>query len=209
MLELPYSRSWISQRKNWIFHHKEHKDGLRFPKALCLEEGRGVDGISSDIASALLKILDQWNVSPHWTSRSDEPKTVYPVSSSGTSSFIIKVYPALISWAGIYDGKRRHEQHLQHFRPRCVHLDLLGQAHEVCCRRILILHSPVGLYYSPSLLVLYYYYELHSSVFLQLRFGIFRALFLETGISADNLNIQFCCLMSFLIHFFTDVGTFF
>lgn len=35
--------------------------------------------------------------------------------------FIIKVYPALINWASIYDGKKRHRQHLQHFRPRCAH----------------------------------------------------------------------------------------
>lgn len=52
--------------------------------------------------------------------------------------FFVKVYPALINWASIY-GQKRHEQHLQHFRPRCAHCNLLGQDYEVCCRGIRML----------------------------------------------------------------------
>ena len=63
-----------------------------------------------------------------WAPNCVPPEFIWP-------EFIIQVYPASTNWAALYDGKKRHAQHLQHFMPRCAHCDPLGQAHEVCVHR--------------------------------------------------------------------------
>lgn len=90
------------------------------------------------MVSGLLKSLGQWNISSHERGTSGEPRTVPRVFI--WPECVIKVCPALMNWASVYECKERHLQHLQQLRPRCACCDTLAQVKEVCCRE---LHSSV------------------------------------------------------------------
>lgn len=121
---------WIIEVAVYLKGKKLHllpqraQDDLIVLKVLCREDDHGVGGkwVRSDIVLGLLKIFRPTECHSTLRKRVRWAWNCVPCEFIW-HGFIIKVRPAFVNWASIYDGKKRHGQHLQHFRPRCAHCD--------------------------------------------------------------------------------------